>query len=120
MICPKCSADTRVIDSRPHREDARVIVRRRVCQGCGYRFNTQEGTVDIVGRRASKRARAAKYRSRLTPERHGELKVEWRLRKAASAEAAETDRTVSEIMSTWKADAKPARPPAPYRLPPLP
>lgn len=39
MNCPKCTAATRVYDSRPCEHGIR---RRRVCQDCGHRFATYE------------------------------------------------------------------------------
>ncbi len=39
MICPKCSAETQVIDSRDSSDGVR---RRRTCVGCKYRFTTYE------------------------------------------------------------------------------
>lgn len=39
MTCPKCSGETRTVDSRPAGDRIR---RRRVCQGCGHRFTTFE------------------------------------------------------------------------------
>lgn len=65
MICPKCSAETKVVSSRPHKDDARVIQRRRVCESCGHRFNTQEGTIDIARRRKTVRDEASKRRAKL-------------------------------------------------------
>lgn len=45
MQCPKCGVkDTRVIDSRVHR-DGYAIRRRRVCQSCDFRFSTTEEIV---------------------------------------------------------------------------
>lgn len=101
MICPKCKSDTRVKDSRPHREDARVIVRRRECEGCGHRFNTQEGTVDIVASRTAKRDRAVKWRATRSAQQREALKADWRLRKAAGPEARETGKPVAEILREW-------------------
>ena len=63
MICPKCKSETRVVNSRPHRDDATVIQRRRWCDDCGHKFNTQEATVDIVARRRLMRASRAKWRA---------------------------------------------------------
>jgi hypothetical protein len=41
MCCPKCGADTSVIDSRPSNDNS--IRRRRRCEGvCGERFTTYE------------------------------------------------------------------------------
>ena len=44
MICPKCGADTIVVDSR--RSDAN-IKRRRKCLRCGNRFSTMEIDLDV-------------------------------------------------------------------------
>lgn len=45
MQCPKCSAkDTRVVDSRVHRNGL-AIRRRRMCQICDFRFSTTEEIV---------------------------------------------------------------------------
>jgi transcriptional repressor NrdR len=63
MICPKCRSDTRVVSSRPHADDATVIVRRRHCVACSHRFDTQEGTVNIVRQRARKRVHQAACRA---------------------------------------------------------
>ena len=42
MKCPFCNQDnTRVVDSRPV-EDTNSIRRRRLCDACGRRFNTEE------------------------------------------------------------------------------
>ena len=84
MICPKCSADTKVKDSRPHADDPTVIRRRRHCEGCGHRFETQEGTVDIVRQRSRKReARAAKLAALSSGERAREAagRAERRIRQ---------------------------------------
>lgn len=40
MKCPKCEADTRVVDSRP-REDGSIF-RRRECLECRFRFSSLE------------------------------------------------------------------------------
>ena len=68
MICPKCSAETRVVSSRPHADDATVIVRRRHCVACEHRFDTQEGTVDIARQRARKRRHQAARRAFYTED----------------------------------------------------
>ena len=39
MTCPKCSGDTRVIDSRA---DSNRVLRRRKCKECNFRFYTEE------------------------------------------------------------------------------
>ena len=43
MTCPKCGAETCVIDSRPSEDSVR---RRRECLECGERFNTMEIDAD--------------------------------------------------------------------------
>lgn len=44
MTCPVCGGDTRIIDSR-NKDDHKK--RRRVCQECGYKFNTIEIDMDL-------------------------------------------------------------------------
>jgi transcriptional regulator NrdR family protein len=39
MFCPKCSCDTRVIDSRPRHASQ---YRRHKCLSCSFKFNTYE------------------------------------------------------------------------------
>lgn len=39
--CPKCGADSYIVDSRVTSEG---VKRRRACQTCGYRWNTIEST----------------------------------------------------------------------------
>lgn len=39
MNCPMCNEKTKIIDSRPEDDFVR---RRRVCEGCYYRFFTVE------------------------------------------------------------------------------
>ena len=39
MICTRCSGLTFVVDTQ---KDSESVIRRRECQECGYRFNTQE------------------------------------------------------------------------------
>ncbi len=43
--CPKCTGDSRVVDSRSgsNRNDSGdYLRRRRACDGCGYRYTTYE------------------------------------------------------------------------------
>lgn len=40
MTCPVCGGNTKVVDSRV--KDCDSVWRRRECQECGYRFNTEE------------------------------------------------------------------------------
>ena len=44
MTCPICGGDTRIIDSR-NKDDHKK--RRRICQECGYKFNTIEIDMDL-------------------------------------------------------------------------
>ncbi|MEE7460664.1 hypothetical protein MFUR16E_04620 [Methylobacterium fujisawaense] len=104
MICPKCKAETRVVDSRPE-PDGKVIKRRRACEGCGHRFPTFESTVDVSARRkadaAGQRARrlADPERAREQDRSHSERR---RIRKMARAEATETGRPLAEILKQWE------------------
>lgn len=45
MICIKCSADTKVANSRPHKKTPSVW-RRRECKACGTTFTTHEVVAD--------------------------------------------------------------------------
>jgi transcriptional regulator NrdR family protein len=45
MICIKCSADTKVTNSRPHKKTPSVW-RRRECKSCGTVFTTSEVVAD--------------------------------------------------------------------------
>lgn len=44
MTCPVCGGNTRIVDSR-NKDDHKK--RRRVCQECGYKFNTIEIDMDL-------------------------------------------------------------------------
>lgn len=115
MICPKCSAETRILDARTHPEDAKVVVRRRQCVSCGHRITTHESTARIVGIRTRK-AEAAPLASVRRPPTAEErrlaeqAKEATKMRRAARAEARNTGRPLSEIMREWKV-------PAPHSLP---
>lgn len=122
MICPKCQSDTRVVSSRPHADDATVIVRRRYCVACPERFETQESTFDVVQRRtADRRSSPARYRrwaETATPE---ERAARWklkRMRTSARAEAAETGKPLPEVLKAW--GLTPSTPAPPRRSHPLP
>ena len=45
--CPKCGADSYVIDSRIS-ENTEILKRRRKCQRCGHRWSTGEIEYDIA------------------------------------------------------------------------
>lgn len=113
MICPKCSADTKVVNSRPHADDPTVIQRRRHCLGCDRRFNTFEGTQDIVRRRSLKIERQTRYRERLAEEERSRRAKRDNIRAAARAEAAAAEQPVEEILSRWNGVAAPSRPASP-------
>lgn len=115
MICPKCSAETKVISSRPHKENARVIQRRRVCGGCGHRFNTQEGTVDIVSLRKNETRRAREYFQRLDPDVRAARLARKLLLRSARIEAAETGRALPDILEAWNVPPLPASHPVAQR-----
>ncbi|WP_375274476.1 NrdR family transcriptional regulator [Methylorubrum thiocyanatum] len=110
MICPKCSADTRVIDSRPEM-GGKVIRRRRICVavGCAHDFDSYESTLNVVARRQREAAGMRAYR-RADPERAREQdrqKSKSRaLRVSAEAEAAETGQPLADVLRAW--DIKPA------------
>ncbi|KAB7783458.1 hypothetical protein [Methylorubrum populi] len=125
MICPKCSADTRVIDSRPEM-GGKVIRRRRICVavGCAHDFDSYESTLNVVARRQREAAGMRAYR-RANPERAREQdrqKAKSRaLRVSAEVEAAETGQPLEDVMRAW--DIKPAarqRPSARTRRRPTP
>lgn len=48
MICPKCGADMRVVDTRAAENDS--VRRRRACTGCSFRLTTYEITLEQLGR----------------------------------------------------------------------
>lgn len=108
MICPKCKSDTRVKDSRPHVDDPTVIRRRRECDGCGHKFNTFEGTVDLVRHRASVRERQARYREALGPEERSRRAKRDNTRAVARAEAAAANQPVGNILARWNGVAVPS------------
>ncbi len=103
MICPKCSAETRVISSRPHKDDARVIQRRRSCDSCGHRFNTQEGTIDIVRRRKSIREEAAKRYARLSADKRAALNARRFTLRVARDQAAEAGVSPDDVLKSFDA-----------------
>lgn len=47
MICPKCSNETTVFNSRD-REEGRIIYRRRRCLTCDFRFTTYEAPDEAI------------------------------------------------------------------------
>jgi transcriptional repressor NrdR len=42
MNCPRCKADTSVVDSQVTGEAGHIVRRRRACLGCDARFTTHE------------------------------------------------------------------------------
>lgn len=112
MICPKCSADTKVVNSRPHADDPTVIQRRRHCLGCGRRFDTFESTRNVVKLRQNSRAGKAQWVAEIPPDVLAEKRRLYDLRRDAKLEAAETGRPVAEILAAWGV-AAPSRPASP-------
>lgn len=106
MICPKCSADTRVIDSRPHEDDARVFWRKRACTACGDRFVTWESTYDIAAMRKQRRRAQLAYKARMDPAVKATRIARSNLLRDAKVEAAETGRPLDDVLRAW--NAKPA------------
>lgn len=104
MICPKCKADTRVLDTRTE-PDGKVIKRRRACEGCGHRFPTFESTLNVAKRRQRAAAATSAYRA-ADPERAREQDARRAknrsIRNMARAEAAETGRPLAEILKQWE------------------
>ena len=42
MECPRCSSETRVVDSRAENQHGLAVRRRRTCMSCHHRFTTYE------------------------------------------------------------------------------
>lgn len=101
MICPKCSADTRVIDSRPVEADPGVIRRRRQCEGCGRRFYTWESTMNPIRHRANARAARERWRAKQPPEVKAAKRRASDLRYEAKRHAAETNQPLAKVMRAW-------------------
>ncbi|BAU92490.1 hypothetical protein MPPM_3885 [Methylorubrum populi] len=120
MICPKCSADTRVVNSRPHAEDATVIVRRRQCTGCARRFDTFESTRNVVKLRKNSRASKAQWIAETPPDVLAEKRRLYGLRREAKAEAKETGRPVTDVMHAWGIEPTAGRRPLKLTPPPPP
>jgi len=99
VICPKCSSNTCVIDSRPHEDDPGVIRRRRECVACGLRFFTQEGTINIAGMPAKRRRAQAAYLARLDPAVKAARIARSNLRRDAKIEV--TGRPLPDVMRAW-------------------
>ncbi|KTS30892.1 hypothetical protein NS228_06030 [Methylobacterium indicum] len=105
MICPRCKADTKVVDSRPE-AGGTVIRRRRICTDatCGHRFTTTESTLDVAARRKRAAAATAEYR-KADPERARAQDARRHkarsLRAQAKAEAAETGEPLAKILARW-------------------
>lgn len=74
MICPACSAETKVVESRPA-ESGAAVRRRRECLGCGERFTSFERRAHepawVLKRSGERRAfDAAKLRAALGRAAH--------------------------------------------------
>ncbi|CAO4171091.1 NrdR family transcriptional regulator [Methylorubrum extorquens] len=120
MICPKCSADTRVVNSRPHAEDATVIVRRRNCTGCARRFDTFESTRNVVKLRRNSRDGKAQWVAETSADVLAEKNRLYGLRRDARAESADTGRPVADVMRAWGIEPTAGRRPLKKTPPPTP
>lgn len=101
MICPKCRSDTRVVSSRPHADDATVIVRRRHCVACPHRFETQEGTINIAQIRANRTKRKQRERAAQPEEVRKARNRRDYMRLEARKEAASSGKPLPEILQAW-------------------
>lgn len=105
MNCVKCSGETRVVNSRPHKDDATVIQRRRWCDACGHKFNTYESLTDDVARRArvsaKRTAEKARQRARFSEDDLAKRRERNRLYMEAYRHAQDTGRDVTEIRKEW-------------------
>lgn len=118
MICPKCEAETKVVDSRPT-EGGTQIRRRRLCEACGYRFSTFETSpehapatdADLEKQRAEWREKARVTRQRMTPERRAAFAAHKRLCEKVRAEARETGVSVDLVRKRWGI-SNPSMPPS--------
>jgi Zn ribbon nucleic-acid-binding protein len=102
MDCPRCKADTAVLDSR--KTDGSTMRRRRECVDCGHRFTTWEATTrppDLDRRRAYDREHERKRRAAMTPEERAALYKRWDLRKAARLEAQKTGTPAKVLYERW-------------------
>jgi hypothetical protein len=104
MKC-RCGAETRVVDSRPHKDDPTIVVRRRVCTECAVRVTTQESTVDVAKYRARNRRLSAKHRATTPPDelaaKNRVYQSRHRLERAARDEARETGVSVDLVRARW-------------------
>ena len=74
MNCPACGAETGVRDSRSRcRGEMPVIMRKRICKTCGFRFRTFEVTESDITDLESVAERTAQQMDRLKSALLGEL-----------------------------------------------
>lgn len=109
MICPKCSAETRVVDSRPD-DEGRVVRRRRICESCGSKVVTYESTLNPIRHRASARAARKRWREKLTPEASAEKRRLSDLRYEAKRTSRETGRPLADVLREWNVPPSSASP----------
>lgn len=95
MNCPRCNADTDVLDSRKTPEN--FMRRRRVC-AAGHRFTTWESR-----QRPDTRDRSAYFAARYAAK-SPEAKERAELRRQARVEAAATGEPVKAIYARWGVD----------------
>jgi hypothetical protein len=120
VICPKCSADTRVVNSRPHAEDAKVIVRPRHCTACTHRFDTFESTRNVVKLHRNSRAGKARWVAEASADVLAEKNRVYGLRRDAKIEAEETGRPLANVMRDWSLAPATRRRPLKHTSPPFP
>ncbi|WP_020095728.1 hypothetical protein [Methylobacterium sp. 285MFTsu5.1] len=98
-----------MVDSRPHKDDPTIVVRRRVCTDCEVRVTTQESTVDVGKYRARNRRLSKKHRAVTPPDelaaKNRVYQARHRLERAAKDEARETGLSVSSIRARWGLEA---------------
>jgi transcriptional regulator NrdR family protein len=101
MKCPRCQFDTRVRDSRP--TDQNTVKRRRVCDGCGFKFHTFETTVnpDQALRRRQKFNEYMRAWKARNPEKVKALNHRRKRRQEARKEAAALGVPVETIYAQW-------------------
>jgi transcriptional regulator NrdR family protein len=100
--CPKCAAETRVIDSRTS-EDGAEVKRKRVCSNaeCGHRLVTFETTYDVGARRAKLRENKARNRAKMSEEKLEATRKRRALLAQAYKEAHEKGVSVSSVREQW-------------------
>ena len=57
MICPNCGIDNNIVIRNKQESigGSPVMIRKRVCKGCGWRFNTLETVFDGARHKSGRR-----------------------------------------------------------------